>query len=428
MLSNSQRGNDIELTYEVQLMERSKKTVLQAAEDMITGVTIGTMQTSSGTYTPKTYCQFGPNPGAYRGEVINFTPTSERGGVVIVTFSSEIAQVKEMGFAGLFSVAAGDGLGTAYEMSKVRLVDIALPMDVVNCFPGPGFGSVGVRKLVNKSNSRCPLTAILLKPNTGQPSEHYARLAREAALGGIDYIKEDELQFNHSLCPLTERVKKIVGELKDIQQITGRKILYAPNITVGSQLGMIENAKRVVDLGASAVMINVMQVGLDSLKVLCEANIGVPIHVHRAGHDIYSRGVVGINLNVLSLAFRLGGADLIHTGPVFGNLYDPDSIIANVKALRTDLYGLRDSIPILSRSAKSAVQDSIDYLATDEDILEPANVIFLVDRDVYQDADNKTGSITKATKAFVSTVHQTTVNRRVSKRRILQNQGYVDSL
>lgn len=426
MLRTNERSSKIELTYGVQLMERSKKTVLQATEDMIAGVTIGTMQTSSGTYTLKSYCEFGPNPGLFQGELIGFNPTSERGGLVTVAFPSEIAQVKEIGFAGLFSVAAGDGLGTAYEMSQVRLVNMNLPIEVTDCFPGPHFGSNGIRRLVNEPNPDHPLTALLLKPNAGQPSEHYAHLAKEAALGGIDYIKEDELQFSHSLCPLTDRVAKITESLKQAKQITGREVLYAPNITSRSQAKMVENAQRVVDLGANAVMVNAIQVGLDSLRVLCEADIGVPIHVHRAGHDIYSRGVVGISLNVLSLAFRLGGADLVHTGPVFGNLYDPESVIENVKALKAELYGLKDSMPVLSRSAKSAVQDSIDYLATDENILEPANVIFLVDRDVYQDADIQTGSIIEATKAFVSTVHHVAVSRRASKAQILRHQGYID--
>lgn len=422
----SEQHSSIELTYEVQLMERSRKTVLQAVETMITGVTIGTMQTSSGTYTPKTYCKFGPNPGAFQGELINFNPTNERGGIATVTVSPEIAQVKEIGFAGLFSVAAGDGLGTAYEMSRIRLIDITLPMEVVECFPGPSFGSNGIRELVNQPNPNYPLTALLLKPNTGQPSKHYACLAKEAALGGIDYIKEDELQLNHPACPLIDRVQEIVRALEETSQITGHKILYAPNITARSQIRMIENAKRVVDLGASAVMINVMQVGLDSLVALREANIGVPIHIHRAGHDIYSRGDIGINLNVLSLAFRLGGADLVHTGPVFGNLYDPETIIENIKMLRKDLNGLKDSMPILSRSAKNALQDSVDYLATDEDLHEPANVIFLVDRDIYQEADIQSGNITQATQNFISAARQITVTHQSSKSRILSNQGYTE--
>src|SRR3989344_5203137 len=94
--------NTIELTYEIELMPESKKTLEQAADDMIIGVTIGTVQTSEGTYTPKLHCLFGPNPGAYKGEVAEVKQISKRGGIVKVAFPSEIAQTKEMGFAGLF--------------------------------------------------------------------------------------------------------------------------------------------------------------------------------------------------------------------------------------------------------------------------------------------------------------------------------------
>lgn len=200
--------------------------------------------------------------------------------------------------------------------------------------------------------------------------------------------------------------------------------MYAPNITAGSQQQLIDNARRVVALGATAVMINAMQVGLDSLRVLTNAHIGVPIHVHRAGHDNYSRGHVGVNTTVLSKAFRLGGADLVHTGPVFGRLYDPEEIIRNVRSLTDDWYGLKHSLPVLSRSAARIVQDSIDYLATDNRIHDPANVMFLVDKDVYQYADATTGSIYAPTRSFVAAVKRVEVNTERSKTDILQKQGY----
>ena len=417
-------NNDIELTYDIELMDESRKTVHQAADDMITGVSIGTVQTSEGMYTPKLHCLFGPYAGAFKGEVREVKQTSERGGRVKVAFSPEVAQTEEMGFAGLFSVAAGDGLGTAYEMKRVRLTDMELPRSVVETFPGPKFGSSGVRAYIRKEDFDQALVALLLKPNTGQPSEHYARFAKEAALPGVDYIKEDELQLNHKACPLADRVKKILSALQEAEQTTGQRVMYAPNITAGSQQKMIDNARRVIELGVGAVMINVMQVGLDSLRVLREADIGVPIHIHRAGHDNYSRGDVGVDLNVLSKAFRLGGADLSHTGPVFGNLYDPEGIIKNVRALTDSWHGIRDGFPILSRSAGSIVQDSIDYLGTEPEISHPANVIFLVDKDVYQDADLKTGNIFEPTKKFVEIVKTAQANKKRTKKEILKKQGY----
>lgn len=416
--------NNVELTYDIELMPESQKSLQQAADDMITGVTIGTVQTSEGTYTPKMHCLFGPNAGAYKGEVTEVKPTSERGGIVKVAFSPEVAQVEDIGFAGLFSVAAGDGLGTAYEMKKARLIDMQLPEEVIRNFPGPKFGDSGVREFLQQGDFDRAIVSLLLKPNTGQPSEHYARFAKEAALAGVDYMKEDELQLNHPACPLADRVRKILDALTEAEQTTGQRAMYAPNITARSQQQMIDNARRVVELGASAVMINVMQVGLDSLRVLREAEVGVPIHIHRAGHDNYSRGEVGIDLNVLSKAFRLGGADLVHTGPVFGNLYDPEGIIRNVRALVDEWCGLKSAMPILSRSAKSIVQDSIDYLGTDPNIAHPANAIFLVDKDVYQEADPQTGNIVEPTRRFVEVVKHARVDRSRSKAEILKKQGY----
>lgn len=417
--------NNIELTYDIELASNSKKTLKQAADDMITGVTIGTAQTSEGNYTPKLHCLFGPNPGRYKGEVVTVKQLTAKSGVVKVSFCPEICQAREMGFAGFLSVAAGDGLGTAYEMSKVRLIDINLPKQVVSNFPGPKFGSKGIRRLLENKRPAKPLVALLLKPNTGQPTKHYAKFAKEAALAGVDYIKEDEMQFNLFTCPLIERVRKIVDCLKEAEKITHKKVMYAPNITSGSQKQMLKNAKKVVKLGATAVMINVMQMGLDSLRVLREADIGVPIHIHRSGHDNYTRGNIGISLKVLTKLFRLGGADLIHTGPVFGNLYDPDIILENVECLISNKFKLKKPLPILSRSAKGIVQDSIDYLSTDRLIKDPSNVMFLVDKDVYQDADPRTGSIIKPLKKFVSIVKNVKPGKNINKKNILKKQGLI---
>jgi hypothetical protein len=81
-------------------------------------------------------------------------------------------------------------------------------------------------------------------------------------------------------------------------------------------------------------------------------------------------------------------------------------------------------MPILSRSAKSIVQDSIDYLGTDPNIAHPANAIFLVDKDVYQEADPQTGNIVEPTRRFVEVVKNARVDRSRSKAEILKKQGY----
>jgi ribulose-bisphosphate carboxylase large chain len=415
--------NDIELTYEIELMDSSKKSIEEAVDNMLAGVTIGTIQTSAGNYTPKEQCMFGTIPGAFKGGIKEIKGISENRYRAIINFSSDISQTTEMGFAGLLSVAAGDGYGTAYEMKKIILKDIKMPENVLTDFPGPQFGDMYIRKKLGIENLNKPLTALLLKPNTGQITEHYARFAKEAAMGGINYIKEDELQFNHINCPLEERVVGILKVLEEVKQKNGRQILYAPNITAGSQKMIIENAKKVVDLGAEAVMINVMQVGLDTLRVLTEANIGVPIHIHRAGHDNFTRGDFGIDIYVLNKLFRLGGADLIHTGPVFGNLYNPDDVVKNIIALQNNSNGMKKSLPILSRSSIESLQDSINYIGTNKEVVNPGNVMFLVDKGVYDFADKKTGDITYGVEKFVEQVNNIIINRHISKNKILEAQN-----
>lgn len=415
--------NDIELTYEIELMNSSKKSIEEAVDNMIAGVTIGTIQASAGNYTPKEQCMLGPIPGAFKGGIVKINEISSHRYQAIVNFSSEISQTSEMGFAGLLSVAAGDGYGTAYEMKRIILKDIYMPENVLSDFPGPQFGDMHIRKILGVENLNKPLTALLLKPNTGQSTEHYARFSKEAAIGGIDYIKEDELQFNHINCPLEKRVIAILNVLEEVKHKSGKQVLYAPNVTSGSQNRIIEKAKKVVDLGADAVMINVMQVGLDALRVLAESNIGVPIHIHRAGHDNFTRGDFGIDMYVLNKLFRLGGADLIHTGPVFGNLYNPEDVIKNIIALQDNSNEMKKSLPILSRSSIESLQDSINYIGTNNNIINPGNVMFLADKGVYDFADNKTGDITQGVERFVKQVNNVVIDRNISKDKILESQN-----
>lgn len=119
----------------------------------------------------------------------------------------------------------------------------------------------------------------------------------------------------------------------------------------------------------------------------------------------------------------MGGADLIHTGPVFGNLYNPHDIQKNVAAVQSDWIDAPGSLAILSRSAAAAVQDSLDFLALEKSITNPMDVMFLVDKDVYQYADTSSGSIQSAAEKFVSVVRNAQPATGRSKAEIFASQG-----
>ncbi|MEM2053454.1 MAG: RuBisCO large subunit C-terminal-like domain-containing protein, partial [Thermoplasmata archaeon] len=74
---------------------------------------------------------------------------------------------------------------------KIKVLDIEFPKEYVNGFKGPKFGIKGIRKILNV-NER-PLLLNMIKPCTGFPPEIGAKYFYEAARGGVDIIKDDEL-------------------------------------------------------------------------------------------------------------------------------------------------------------------------------------------------------------------------------------------
>ena len=109
----------------------------------------------------------------------------------------------------------------------------------------------------------------------------FASTAAALAAGGADLIKDDELLGDPEWCPLEERVRAVAAVLPD-------GVRYAANVT-GPVESLLQRARRVVELGAGAVMVNAFAQGLDSLRALREAELGVPIFAHRVGAALWAR-------------------------------------------------------------------------------------------------------------------------------------------
>ena len=95
--------------------------------------------------------------------------------------------------------------GNIASSGKVKWLDCALPERYVNQFQGPAFGVSGLRKLLGVYDR--PLLNAMIKPNIGWTPKEGAQLFYEAARGGVDVIKDDELlSADMPFCPMAERV------------------------------------------------------------------------------------------------------------------------------------------------------------------------------------------------------------------------------
>lgn len=208
------------------------------------------------------------------------------------------------------SLLAGEWADLAV-FERCRLVALELPGDLL---PGPAFDAAdGV------------LVGAIIKPSLGLSPREAAVTAGELAAGGADLIKDDELLGDRPWSPLEERVRAVTAAIPE-------HVRYAANVT-GSADGLLRRAERAVELGAGAVMVNALAQGLDSVRRLREAGLGVPLFAHRVGGAFWMRGAVGVAPSVVAQMTRLVGGDYVLVASFTGRMIDSaDDVRAQIAA------------------------------------------------------------------------------------------------
>ena len=250
---------------------------------------------------------------------------------------------------------------------NIKVLDMRFPEKYVAGFKGPKFGIAGVRELLGIPKR--PLLNNMIKPCTGYPLEVGAELFRKAAMGGCDIIKDDELIADASFNSVQGRVKRYMELEKEVYEETGEHTLYTVNIT-DKVPKVFDNAKRAVELGCNALMINYIAVGLPIMQALTEdPNINVPIlaHMDVAG-AMYMSPLHGISSHiVLGKLPRLAGADVVVIPAPYGKAPVIADKFQNVaKNLTFPLYHLKPSFPMASGGiTPSMVPKAMGDLGTD---------------------------------------------------------------
>ncbi|RKN44947.1 RuBisCO large subunit C-terminal-like domain-containing protein [Streptomyces hoynatensis] len=232
----------------------------------------------------------------------------------------------------LLAAVAGN-LFELRELAAVRLTDLVLPPAFAQRHPGPQFGVAGTRRL-----ARAPegvLIGTIVKPGVGLGLDALRVMVRELAEAGIDFIKDDELNGNPPHAPLRERVAVVTEELNRVADRTGRRPMYAFNIT--DDLGRLRrNHDLVLEHGGSCVMVCVQTLGLPAVAHLREY-AALPIHGHRAMSGALLRGPnLGISARVFTHLARLAGVDQLHIGGIRSKFWESDEdVLATLDAART---------------------------------------------------------------------------------------------
>ena len=214
-------------------------------------------------------------------------------------------------FGPSFAMMLSSVIGNISSSGEVKLLDLEFPDSYLKEFKGPKFGVQGIRDLLGVYDR--PLLNNMIKPCTGLDPQKTAELAYEAARGGVDIIKDDELVSNPPHCPLIDRVKAVMPALKKADEEKGEKTLYAFNITDRTE-NLKKNAMAVIENGGNCLLVNYNTIGLDASRMLAEdPDINVPILAHSDYTGaVYESPWSGLSANLIGATLpRMAGLDMV---------------------------------------------------------------------------------------------------------------------
>ncbi|MCP4383017.1 MAG: ribulose 1,5-bisphosphate carboxylase [Hyphomicrobiales bacterium] len=218
------------------------------------------------------------------------------------------------------------------QFSGLRITDIRLPDAFADAYGGPRFGVAGTRRLAGVTAR--PLIGTIIKPSVGLGPEETADLTRTLVAAGIDFIKDDELQSDGPACPFDERARAVMRVIDEDAERTGRKVMFAFNIT-GDLDQMRRRHDLVAEIGGSCVMASLNSVGLVGMIELGR-HTALPIHAHRNGWGYLSRHPsLGWSYVAWQKIWRLAGADHMHVNGLSNKFCEPDDSV--VQSARTCL-------------------------------------------------------------------------------------------
>jgi ribulose-bisphosphate carboxylase large chain len=238
--------------------------------------------------------------------------------------------------------------GNLYEITAftgLKLMSVELPPSFTHNFRGPKFGVAGCRQLTNVVGR--PLIGTIIKPSIGLSPTQTAALVKILAEAGIDFIKDDELMTNPPHSPFDERVDAIMRVLNAHADRTGKRVMYAFNISDELD-AMQRHYEKIISAGGTSAMISINSVGLSATKKLCDQG-ALAIHGHRNGWGMLNRHpLLGIEFPAYQKLWRLAGVDQLHVNGIANKFWESDdSVVRSIAACLQPMLG-STVLPVVS--------------------------------------------------------------------------------
>lgn len=247
------------------------------------------------------------------------------------------------------------------QFSGLKLTDVEFPPSFGQHFRGPRFGIEGTRKLTGVQDR--PMIGTIIKPSVGLTPVQTAELVRTLIEAGIDFIKDDELMADPPHSPFDARVDAIMRIINDHADRTGKKVMYAFNVSDELD-AMLRHYDKVRSAGGTAAMVSLNSVGLVGVKKLCDQG-ALAIHGHRNGWGMLNRHpYLGMEFPAYQKLWRLGGVDQIHVNGIANKFWeDDDSVVRSIQACLTPMLGGFSILPVVS-SGQTGLQAPETYRRT----------------------------------------------------------------
>lgn len=291
---------------------------------------------------------------AYRGEVVSTTHTE--------TTSRFTIRYPLHNVSPDFSSILTTTFGKLSLDDSIRLIDLTLPETLASHFKGAKFGVDGIRELLGVHDR--PLVMSIFKGVIGRDLAFLEQQLRDQFAGGIDIVKDDEILYDNPLTPSLERARIGADVIQAHFEATGKRVLYAITLS-GPVFGLRDQALRLIEAGATALLFNVYTYGLDALRELAnDPDIRVPILAHPAFAGALT-GSISHSL-LLGKLPRLAGADLTLFPSPYGSLATPRDEAFAIRDLSAEPHWSKPILPVPSAGIHPGlVADIIRDFGTD---------------------------------------------------------------
>jgi 3-oxoisoapionate-4-phosphate decarboxylase len=250
----------------------------------------------------------------------------------------DLAALSTIVLGGVFSIRG---------LSGVRVIDLELPASFIKAHPGPQFGVAGARAATGVYGR--PLIGTIIKPNVGLSPQETAAVTRELVDAGVDFIKDDEKLMSPPYSLLEARVDAVMPVLRAHEQRTGRRVMYAFEISSADPEEMLRRHDYVADAGGTAVVVNIQAVGIGAFTYL-RKHSRLALHAHRCGWDLLTRHPgFGMDFKVYQKLWRLAGVDQFQINGIGAKYWEPDeSFVESFKAVSAPMAMATDcALPVV---------------------------------------------------------------------------------